>query len=219
MDMVSQRSIIPKSPKMAWNIKKWPWFPMIFQIRNTAPSPSSSVPRFMNLLDSLESQRLILENVQIGTLGQEGIPGFLQTKLILDKLIPKRKMILVADSGSTKCDWALIDAKNNITEFQTMGFNPLFHSEDLIVETLRKHQAVDAHFKSVTFLYYFGAGTGSETLRLSMQAALKKYFLLQKKYPPTRIFRVRHWPLMREHHVYAVFWEQGPTPVFMTGII
>lgn len=90
-------------------------------------------------------------------------------------------MILVADSGSTKCDWALIDAKNNITEFQTMGFNPLFHSEDLIVETLRKHQAVDAHFKSVTFLYYFGAGTGSETLRLSMQAALKKVFPFAEK--------------------------------------
>lgn len=56
--------------------KKWPWFPMIFQIKNTAPSPNSSVPRFMNLLDSLESQRLILENVQIGTLGQEEFLDF-----------------------------------------------------------------------------------------------------------------------------------------------
>lgn len=90
-------------------------------------------------------------------------------------------MILVADSGSTKCDWALIDENDKITEFQTMGFNPLFHSEDLIVETLRKNQTVEAHSKKVTSLYYFGTGTGSEALRLSMQTALKKVFPFAEK--------------------------------------
>ena len=42
-------------------------------------------------------------------------------------------MIIIADSGSTKCDWALIDEKGNrLGDFQTMGLNPYFHDEDTI---------------------------------------------------------------------------------------
>ena len=37
--------------------------------------------------------------------------------------------ILIADSGSTKCDWQLLDESGKeIGEFHTMGFNPYFHT-------------------------------------------------------------------------------------------
>ena len=36
-------------------------------------------------------------------------------------------MILIADSGSTKCSWALVDQQGNlIKEISTIGFNPYF---------------------------------------------------------------------------------------------
>ena len=35
-------------------------------------------------------------------------------------------MILVADSGSTKCDWILIDDQNVHHKTHSMGFKPIF---------------------------------------------------------------------------------------------
>ena len=35
-------------------------------------------------------------------------------------------MILIAESGSTKTDWVLVDDENQITMYKTMGFNPFF---------------------------------------------------------------------------------------------
>ena len=50
-------------------------------------------------------------------------------------------MIIIADSGSTKCDWALIDEKGTrVGDFQTMGLNPYFHSPDVIEKAMAKLQ-------------------------------------------------------------------------------
>jgi len=47
-------------------------------------------------------------------------------------------MIIIADSGSTKCDWALIDEKGmRMDDFQTMGLNPYFHSPDVIEKAIK----------------------------------------------------------------------------------
>ena len=37
-------------------------------------------------------------------------------------------MILIAESGSTKTDWVLVNDENQVTMYKTMGFNPFFHS-------------------------------------------------------------------------------------------
>ena len=47
-------------------------------------------------------------------------------------------MYFIAESGSTKCDWMLVDGKNNQSFCSTMGFNPYFHSSDLIETELKK---------------------------------------------------------------------------------
>ena len=43
-------------------------------------------------------------------------------------------MILIADSGSTKTDWCLIDKNEVVLRVQTKGMNPYFQSEEEIVE-------------------------------------------------------------------------------------
>ena len=47
-------------------------------------------------------------------------------------------MFFVVESGSTKSDWVLIENKNSQSFYSTMGFNPYFHSSDLIESELRK---------------------------------------------------------------------------------
>ena len=47
--------------------------------------------------------------------------------------------ILIADSGSTKCDWMVIDEEGSaLSEFHTMGFNPYFHNADLVESKMRE---------------------------------------------------------------------------------
>ena len=52
-------------------------------------------------------------------------------------------MIFIVESGSTKSDWVLIDDKNNQSFYSTMGFNPYFHSSDVIESELKKNSHDD----------------------------------------------------------------------------
>ncbi len=47
-------------------------------------------------------------------------------------------MILVADSGSTKTDWALSSRENGIVEVRTSGINPVRDSQDAIFRVLEE---------------------------------------------------------------------------------
>ena len=48
--------------------------------------------------------------------------------------------ILIADSGSTKCDWlAITEHGQELGEFHTMGFNPYFHDADLVEREMRNN--------------------------------------------------------------------------------
>jgi predicted RNA-binding protein with RPS1 domain len=48
-------------------------------------------------------------------------------------------MIIIADSGSTKADWRIIKNKEIVSTIKTIGFNPFFHSEEFIINELRKN--------------------------------------------------------------------------------
>ena len=46
--------------------------------------------------------------------------------------------VLIADSGSTKCDWlAITEHGQELHEFHTMGFNPYFHDADLVEREMK----------------------------------------------------------------------------------
>lgn len=48
-------------------------------------------------------------------------------------------MLLIADSGSTKCDWMLMRENKEAPSFSTMGFNPYFHNEAVISNAIRQN--------------------------------------------------------------------------------
>lgn len=66
-------------------------------------------------------------------------------------------MILVADAGSTKIDWALIRPNLPPEIFTTTGLNPLLASRSQLHDSLKKALS-DIPANSVSHIYYYGAG-------------------------------------------------------------
>lgn len=95
-------------------------------------------------------------------------------------------MILIADSGSTKTDWRLIDENKQIHQFSTQGVNPYFNTTDQIVSVLKSElipqlnielsnlPAGQAGFELSTFFY--GAGCRVEDKKKIVELALSEVF-------------------------------------------
>ena len=86
-------------------------------------------------------------------------------------------MLLVADSGSTKCDWKLVNNKREIVRtFHTKGYNPFFENARDIFDNLKLHEELDYIANDVTRLYYFGAGCSSPDRKMVVDTALRLFF-------------------------------------------
>lgn len=85
-------------------------------------------------------------------------------------------MFFVVESGSTKSDWVLIENKNNQSFYSTMGFNPYFHSSDLIESELRKNSDIMHVAESVKGIYFYGAGCSSKELNGIVENGLRRIF-------------------------------------------
>jgi glucosamine kinase len=91
--------------------------------------------------------------------------------------------ILIADSGSTKCDWLCIDeGGKTLGAFHTMGFNPFFHDADLVESRLRENANAASLADSVDRVYFYGAGSSSAELCDVIAAGLKRVFHQAKVY-------------------------------------
>lgn len=86
-------------------------------------------------------------------------------------------MIIIADSGSTKCDWIVINERGDVVNTPaTMGFNPYFHSEAVIATAVKQNEDLSKYAEEVTHIYYYGAGCSSKELNGVVRRALKLIF-------------------------------------------
>ena len=85
-------------------------------------------------------------------------------------------MYFIVESGSTKSDWVLVDSKNNQSFYSTMGFNPYFHSSDLIETELKKQVDILAVAEEVLGVYFYGAGCSSDEMNKIVEIGLKRIF-------------------------------------------
>lgn len=88
-------------------------------------------------------------------------------------------MVLIADSGSTKTDWRLVDEGGNaIHTVHTIGLNPYFLTEEEIVQTIRKEVAGTVGL--VDRVVFYGAGCGMpvkvEQVKSAITAAIPSRF-------------------------------------------
>jgi N-acetylglucosamine kinase-like BadF-type ATPase len=71
-------------------------------------------------------------------------------------------MILIADSGSTKCSWALCDTNGKlIQEISTIGFNPYFIDDKSILNHLENSDLNNWKDK-ISHVFFYGAGCSSK---------------------------------------------------------
>jgi glucosamine kinase len=85
-------------------------------------------------------------------------------------------MLLIADGGSTKTSWCLIDQTGTKTNFSTEGYNPYFVDTDYIVGSLQKNLPANLDFQKITEVYYYGAGVHNEEKALIVKKALNVIF-------------------------------------------
>ncbi len=85
-------------------------------------------------------------------------------------------MVLIADSGSTKCDWVLKLSDGTFLEFNTIGYNPLFHPEEQIIEALDNQEKLQLHKERIEEVYFFGAGNSTPKAKDKLTQVLKKVF-------------------------------------------
>jgi N-acetylglucosamine kinase-like BadF-type ATPase len=86
-------------------------------------------------------------------------------------------MILIADSGSTKSDWVLTNGGDEVTQFNTKGFNPFFHDEKFILEHLSKVNQLNGKLDKIKQVFFYGAGCSSKEMNAIIESALSKLFI------------------------------------------
>lgn len=91
-------------------------------------------------------------------------------------------MILIVDSGSTKCDWIAVDESGNqlLEKMRTKGLNPAILSEKKLKKTIKKNKLLKKNREQVSHVYFYGAGCGTEIPRALLKGVLQDVFINAK---------------------------------------
>lgn len=90
-------------------------------------------------------------------------------------------MLLIADSGSTKADWAWVAKDGETTFVHTQGFNPVVHPKELLQGEVTKLTTELLPGLEPTEIHYYGAGCWDHTRKQVISETL------QKAYPTAKI--------------------------------
>ncbi len=85
-------------------------------------------------------------------------------------------MILIADSGSTKTEWHLINKQKENEQYLTKGINPFFQTEKDIVHELELSLLPKMGIKKIEAIYFYGAGCSFPDKKLIVMNALGSIF-------------------------------------------
>lgn len=111
-------------------------------------------------------------------------------------ILADQTMIMISESGSTKCDSILLNAKGQeVTRFTTMGFNPYFHTAELIYDELGKVSALQSFGSQIQFVFFYGAGCSSAALNDIVKQGISKAL-------PTAEVKVDHDLLAAAYSTY-----------------
>lgn len=86
-------------------------------------------------------------------------------------------MILIADSGSTKTDWVLVNPqKEVVVKATTKGLNPTVFSESDLYTTVTANKAVMEYVDDILEIYVYAAGCGTESPKKKLFILLEEVF-------------------------------------------
>lgn len=86
-------------------------------------------------------------------------------------------MILIAESGSTKCDWVLLDPSNKTPKrIRTKGLNPAILKNKELKKIITDNLELSEYKNQVTAIYFFGAGCNTPKSNNNVQLVLNDCF-------------------------------------------
>jgi N-acetylglucosamine kinase-like BadF-type ATPase len=86
-------------------------------------------------------------------------------------------MILIAESGSTKCDWVLLDpSKKEPIRIRTKGLNPAILKKKELEKTISSNPQLAKHKEEVKSIYFFGAGCNTPKNKNNVHLVLNSCF-------------------------------------------
>jgi len=85
-------------------------------------------------------------------------------------------MIIIADGGSTKTNWCLINEEGKKILFNTEGYNPYFSDTPYIINSLKKNIPADLPTDDITEVNYYGAGVHNDEKANIIAEAMKVIF-------------------------------------------
>ncbi len=88
-------------------------------------------------------------------------------------------MILVADSGSTKTEWKVVDERKAGESMFTSGINPFFLNSGQIHSILRK-ELPSLEGSKFEYAYFYGSGCNSEARENTIRKAIGEFFSLKE---------------------------------------
>lgn len=94
-------------------------------------------------------------------------------------------MILIADSGSTKTSWVLIDGKKVIQTINTIGYNPYYFKNDELLLTINAELLPKIKECKITRIFFYGSGCSSKENCSNVSNSLGQLF-------PNSIIEIQH---------------------------
>ncbi len=86
-------------------------------------------------------------------------------------------MTLIADGGSTKCDWILLGHDGEVLlRTRTRGLNPAVIAQEELYERIRENKDLSGIFDAVETVDFYGAGAGTKTPMLTLTKVLQDIF-------------------------------------------
>ena len=124
-------------------------------------------------------------------------------------------MILIADSGSTKTTWSLVNTDDGSSEtLQTLGINPMYQDENTIFDLINKdftHPLPEA-----VNIYFYGAGCINQSVNETVRSALNRFFQCQYLLVDTDLMAAAR-SLCREKEGIACILGTGSNSCYYDG--
>ena len=90
-------------------------------------------------------------------------------------------MILIADSGSTKTDWCVVENGQPIQQISTKGINPFFQSEEEISNDIATSLLPQLKTNALDAVYFYGAGCGFPDKIAMVHRAITKHLQIKRE--------------------------------------
>lgn len=87
-------------------------------------------------------------------------------------------MIIIADGGSTKCDWILLNDKGEVElKTRTKGLNPAVFKPETLKSRIEENEDLKKIISKVTQVDFYGAGCGTPSPVKNLKMILQDFFV------------------------------------------